>query len=291
MDESSPQAMLKSSLINRLAINLDTAEEFGPITEVWVNGRTHQVSGLGCGSGLLGRQNRRFLWSQVASIGRDGVVLRAGVQAEANLDPLQDCLPLAEVELWSDHGDRVGYLTDYQFEPTTGNILQYRFVADSSSLLQPGLYAISPIAIISTGRRRMMAEADHLLAAVQLEAGTPPPSSTTTRPMPGSLPLDHWPDPKRSWEAAKETTRQTGEQIAERFGERRQKIQSEAQDRLGRLLGGVKKRTRSLRNQLRETVTDVTAGLPSGSRLQDDTIPTIDVDAMELWADEEETNP
>jgi hypothetical protein len=45
--------------------------------------------------------------------------------------------------------------------------------------------------------------------------------------------------------------------------DRRQKIQAEAQDKLGGLLGNVKKRTRHLRHQLREAVTDATAGLPS----------------------------
>jgi uncharacterized protein YrrD len=75
--------MLKSELINRLAINLDTAEEFGPIAEVWVNGRTHQVMGLGCSAGgLLNRQSRRFLLSQIGSIGHDGVVVKAGAQAD-----------------------------------------------------------------------------------------------------------------------------------------------------------------------------------------------------------------
>ncbi|NJL46800.1 MAG: hypothetical protein HC929_03950 [Leptolyngbyaceae cyanobacterium SM2_5_2] len=288
MDESVPQSLLKSSLLNRLAINLDTAEEFGPITEVWVNGRTHQVSGLGCSGGLLGRQNRRFLWAQVASIGRDGVVIRAGAQSEANLDPLQDCLPLAEVEIWSDHGDRIGYLADYYFEPSTGNILQYLFVVDSSGVLESGLYAIPPIAIVSTGRRRMMVETNHLRAATPLEAETLPPPPTAARPLSCPPPLDHWPDSKRSWEVARETTRQAREQVVERFGENRQKLQTEAQDRLGRLFGNVKKRTRRLRTQLRETVTDVTAGLPSGSSLQDDTVPTIDVDAMELWADDDD---
>ncbi len=287
MDESMSQSLLKSSLLNRLAINLDTAEEFGPVTDLWVNGRTHQVSGLGCRSGLLGRQNRRFLWSQVASIGRDGVIIRAGAQVDTNQDPLQGCLPLAELELWSDHGERVGYVTDYRFELTTGNILQYQFVADSSSVLEPGLYAISPIAIISTGRRRMMAETEQLLTATQLDLETLPPPSTTARPRSNPWPRDQWPDPKSSWNTARQTGRQTREQVVEQLGEHRQRLQANAQGQLGRLFSDVKKRTRHLRYQLRETVTDVTAGLPSRSPLQDDTMPTIDVNAMESWADED----
>jgi uncharacterized protein YrrD len=289
MDTSFPPSLLKSDLLTRLALNLDTAEEFGPITEVWVNGRTHQVQGLGCSTGLLGRQNRRFLWSQVASVGHDGLILKAGAQAVATDEPPPDCLALGELELWSDHGDRVGQLTDYRFDPANGNILQYRFIAGESSPLAPGLYALDPLAVISMGRRRMMAEAASLSAATLLEAEVPHPQTPSPgRPSLNPLPFDQVPDPRRSWDAAVETTRHAREQVAEQVSERRQQFQSQAQNRFGNLLGDVKKRTRRLRNQLRETVTDVTAGLPSGQHLHNDNIPTIDVDAMELWAEEEE---
>jgi uncharacterized protein YrrD len=305
MDGSFPQGLLKSELLQRLAINLDTAEEFGPIAEVWVSGRTHQVKGIGCSAGgLLNRQSRRFLWSQIGSIGRDGVVVKAGAGIEAIDEHLQDCLPLGEVELWSDHGDRIGQLTDYRFAPTTGNILEYLFIPEVTSALPPGVYALDPIAVISTGRRRMMAEDAALRAAPLVREGLPqPPEPATTRspfahiPL-DRIPLDKMPDPRRGWDAAVKGTQTMRDQVNEQFQEgrhklgaeaqdRRQKLQAEAQDKLGSLLGSVKKRTRGLRNQLREAVGDVTAGLPSGPNLRDDKTPTIDVDAMELWPEDD----
>ncbi|MGF1569389.1 MAG: hypothetical protein ACFCVD_15195 [Nodosilinea sp.] len=288
MDDPSPRAILKSDVIGRLGLNLDTAEELGTLTEIWVNSRTHQVTGIGCGGGL-GRQSRRFLWSQVASIGRDGVVLKAAIAAAEVEHQLQDGLPLADLELWSDHGDRVGQLVDYRFDRSTGNILQYLFIANPVSGLAPGRYALEPVAIISTGRRRMMADAEAISLATLVEAGVEPgPVPPQPRTPFNRVPLDQIPDPRQGWETAVEGTRQVREQVGEQLQEHRQKLRSEAQDRLGNLLGNVKKRTRRLRNQLRETVTDVTAGLPSGTQLQDDTMPTIDVDAMELWPEEEE---
>ncbi|MBD2109407.1 hypothetical protein [Nodosilinea sp. FACHB-13] len=301
MDGSFPQSMLKSELLNRLAINLDTAEEFGPIAEIWVNGRTHQVKGIGCSAGgLLNRQSRRFLWSQIGSVGRDGVVVKAGARIEAIDEHLQDCLPLGEIELWSDHGDRIGQLTDYRFDPATGNILQYLFVPAETSPLPAGLYALAPVAVISTGRRRMMAEDTALSAPVLIQAGVQlprQPAPTAQSPF-DRIPLDKLPDPRRSWDAAVKGTQTMRDQVNEQFQEgrhklgaeaqdRRQKLQAEAQDKLGGLLGSVKKRTRGLRNQLREAVTDVTAGLPSGPNLRDDKVPTIDVDAMELWPEDD----
>lgn len=304
MDGPFPQSMLKSELLNRLAINLDTAEEFGPIAEVWVNSRTHQVQGIGCSAGgLLHRQSRRFLWSQIGSIGRDGIVVKAGAQIEAIDEHLQDCLPLGVIELWSDHGDRTGELTDYRFDPATGNILQYLFRPEETSGLAPGLYALDPIAVISTGRRRMMAEDAALRAAPLIQAGLPqsppaPPRSPFDRIPLDRLHMDRMPDPRQSWEAAVKTTRQAQQQVNDRIQDqrqklgaetqdRRQKLQAEAQDKLGGLLGNVKKRTRHLRNQLREAVTDATAGLPSGPNLRDDNVPTIDVNAMELWPEDD----
>lgn len=305
MPGSSPSTMLKSDLINRLAINLDTAEEFGPIAEVWVNGRTHQVKGLGCSAGgLLNRQSRRFLWTQVGSIGRDGLVVKAGARAESIDEHLQDCLPLGALELWSDHGDRIGQLIDYRFDATTGNILQYLFIPEVTSALAPGVYALDPIAVISTGRRRIMAEDTALRAAPLISEGLPQPAEAEASGSPfdriplDRISLDKMPDPRRGWDAAVKGTQtmrdQVNEQVQEgrqRLGaeaqDRRQKIQAEAQDKLGGLLGNVKKRTRHLRHQLREAVSDATAGLPSGPNLRDDKMPTIDVDAMEPWPEDD----
>jgi hypothetical protein len=294
------EGVLKGNLLNRLAINLDTAEAFGPIAEIWVNGRTHQVQGIGCSAGgLLNRQSQRFLWSQVGSLGRDGVVVKAGAQVEAIDEHLQDCLPLGELELWSDHGDRMGQLVDYRFDPASGNILQYLFMPVEASGLPPGLYGLDPVAVISTGRRRMMAEAEALQSAPRVREELPPPTQTSGARSPlDRLPLDRFPDPRQGWEAVAKTTRQASDRLQDqrqKLGseaqDQRQRLQAEAQDKLGGLLGNVKKRTRRLRHQLREAVTDATAGLPPSRHLRDDDMPTIDVDAMEPWTEEDDLPP
>ncbi|HIK45334.1 MAG TPA: hypothetical protein IGR64_10675 [Leptolyngbyaceae cyanobacterium M65_K2018_010] len=282
--------MLKSDLLKRLALNVDTAEEYGPITEVWVNGRTHQVRGIGSGGGLLGRPSHRFLWSQVAAIGQDGVMIKAGRQPSDGDVLSQESWVFGDIELWSDHGDRLGQVTDFRFDPATGNILQYHFVATPAGSLDVGLYALAPLAIVSMGRRRMMMATSQLPGVVLLVAGTPSPTpSVASRGPLDQLPLDRLPDPRRGWQTAVETSRQAREQVADQFEQRRQNLQRQTQAQVNHWLGQVKKRTRRLRSQLRETVTDVTAGLPSGRNLQDDQIPTIDVDAMELWGEEDDS--
>ena len=296
-DTSLPTTLLRGDVLRRLPIDLGTAESLGPITEVWVNVRHHRVVGLGCGGGL-GRRSRRFDWGQVVSVGHDGLVLRTPSAPDPTQFPQDDTVwpesfALGEVEIWSDHGDRLGDLIDYAFAPRDGTILQYHFTATTAPGLAPGRYAISPEAVISLGRQRMMVAQAALAQAERLGDPVPPRASGLRSPL-ETLPLeqvfDHIPDPKQTWEATVDRTRQARSQLSEQWQGQGHRIQSEAQQRIGQWLGDVKKRTRHLRHQLRETVSDVTAGLPSPPQRQNDTKPTIDVDAT-AWPEDEDTPP
>jgi hypothetical protein len=300
-----PPALLKGDLLRLVPLDLDTADSLGPITEVWVDPRRHQVIGIGCGGGL-GRRRQRFLWRQVVSIGHDGLVLRTSVSAPNDSEdgPFGNTIAPSEVEVWSDYGDCLGTLMDYRFVPSTGEILQYHFTtpitasskasSDTAESLPPGCYVLPPQSVISLGRRRMMIAHDALAQAERL--GDPvmpraaPPRAAPLRASLDALPLDqvfdHIPDPKQTWDDTLDKTRQARTQFSENFQEQSQRLQSEAQHRLGNWLGDVKKRTRRLRHQLRETVSDVTAGLPNPPERQGrrpEPPPVIDVDATELW--------
>lgn len=288
MERPTSTVLLRSTLAHRIVIDLPTAEELGRVTQVLVDVRTHQVVGVSCGGGILQRGNQNFLWSQVASVGRDGVVVRAEEAVPGRDQVLQEAIPLAGLELWSDHGDRIGQLTDFQFAPQSGEILGYRFVANGTSGLAAGLYQFAPAAIVSTGRRRMMIYASALGTVTLVEAGVQ--SSTRETPRREVFGYDI-PDPRQGWETAVEGTREAREQFSGKFQERGEKLRTEAQERFGGFLGNVKKRTRRLRNQMRETVTDLTAGLPAGQRLDDNDVETIEVDSTELWSRKDDQQP
>lgn len=289
MEGQNSPALLRSALVNRIVIDLGTAEELGRVTQVLVDIRTQRVAGLVGGGGVLQRGGQVFPWEQVNSVGRDGVVIRASEPLPASKQPLEDAIPLAELELWSDSGNRVGLLTDFGFDPQSGQILHYRFVAHQSSGFEPGLYQLEPGAVVSTGRRRMMVHDAALSQATLLEAGVHPSFPGANRREVFGYDL---PDPRQGWETAIEGTREVREQFREQFGEqfqeRGEKLRTEAQEKLGGFFNHVKKRTRRLRHQMRETVTDMTAGLPSGQRLNDDDVKTIEVDSTELWSREDD---
>ncbi len=286
MEPSRPTTLLRSALASRLVIDLRTAEELGQVHQVLVDVHTQRVVGLNCGGGLLQRGGQPFLWEQVTSVGRDGVVIRTEPAGSEVNQALQDALSLANLELWSDHGDRVGIITDFAFDPRSGGILNYRFVASETSSLAPGLYELATDGVVSIGRRRMMAHDQSLRQATLIdpEVQTPPREAAKREVFGYDIP-----DPRQGWETAVEGTREFREQFGDQFQGRGEKLRAEAQEKLGGFLGNVKKRTRHLRHQMRETVTDITAGLPSGQRLEDDDVKTIEVDSKELWSREEDS--
>lgn len=291
-----PPTLHKDDLLRLVPIDLDTADSLGPITEVWIDPRRHRVMGVGCGGGI-GRRSQRFTWDRVISIGHDGLVLQTAVPSAS--DPgeevtFADSLVLGDLEVWSDHGDRLGALTDYCFSPSQGTIQQYHFSSPSSPALAPGQYAIPPEAVISLGRRRMMIAQAALAQAERLGEAVPPRPVAPRSPL-DALPLDqvfdHIPDPKQTWDATLDKTRQARTHVSEQWQEQGQRLQSEAQQRLGHWLGDVKKRTRRLRHQIRETVSDVTAGLPAPDQRRGDRPPIIDVEAKELWGEDDPPPP
>jgi hypothetical protein len=76
--------------------------------------------------------------------------------------------------------------------------------------------------------------------------------------------------------------------ISDQLQAKTRDLTTQAKGQLGQVLGQMKKRTRQLRSQLRETVSDVTANLPAGGQFaKDDGTVTIDVDSMEIWPDDE----
>lgn len=305
-DAAFPLNVLKGDLLRLVSIDLDTADSLGPITELWVDPRGHRVIGVGCGGGL-GRRSHRVPWHQVVSIGHDGLVLRGATAPVSTPEDGPDCpghepeyapentlladgIALGDVEVWSDHGDRLGHLSDYCFSPSDGAILQYHFSTTASPDLAPGLYAIPPAAVISLGRRRMMIAQVTLAQATRLGDPVSPRAAIPRSPL-EALPLDqvrdHLPDPRQTWDATLDRTRQARTQLSDQWQEQGHRLQSEAQQRLGHWLGDVKKRTRRLRHQIRETVSDVTAGLPTPPQSPPKTPPPIiDVDATELWDDD-----
>lgn len=271
---ATPDIVRQSDLLERLVIDLNTAEEVGRVSEVLVDPKGHQVEGFICKTGLIGRDRRTFSWVQIESIGKDSVIV--GPVTDHAPYRLADTQPMLGQEVWSDAGDRLGRLVDFRMNARTGLISAYGFAPENQPSPPTVVYALSPEAIISAGRKRLMVKAAAAVAPTIFEtaAGQPAPSAERAKP-------SYAPSPETL-----EAARQTSQELAEQLQAHTRQLTDTAKSQWGQVFGQVRKRTRKLRSQLRETVTDMTT-LPAGNRLRDDLAPTIDVDSIEIWPDED----
>ena len=269
-----PDTVQQGELLNLPVIDINTAEVVGRISEVLVDAQAHQVEGIVCRGGLMGRERHTFSWVQIESIGRDSVVVRPITDhAPHRLDQAH---PMTGQEVWSDAGDHVGRLVDFRLNARTGLILAYGFAPEGLRGLTEAVYSLPPAAIISVGRKRMMVRD----AAVSEPAVFGPGLAQKAADAAAALKADY----AHTRDQLAPAAQQSSQEIADQLQARVQKLSDTAKGQWGQVFGQVKQRTRRLRHQLRETVTDMTADLPVGRRPDPDSDSiTVDVDSMEVW--------
>jgi uncharacterized protein YrrD len=144
----------QSDFIGRLVLEQKTAEEFGRVSELWLDPKTHQIVGLSCKAGLLGTQKHGFTWSQIESIGDDSIMVCAlrGVDAEKP----DGAIGLIAQDVWTDSGRQVGGLIDYRFDAETGDVVDYIFVFNGWRSIADSGYCIPPRAVVGMNPKRMI---------------------------------------------------------------------------------------------------------------------------------------
>ncbi len=146
-----------SQLLGRLVLDRATTETLGHMAALWVDPKAARVLGLVIRSGQLpiGGTLRACAWSQLMAIGDDSVLVDLGPTG----DPLQQpdgAFDLMGHELWSDDGNRVGTVVDWEFAPDDGRVERYIFRRESAP--ETG-YAIAAATVISGGPKRLMVQA------------------------------------------------------------------------------------------------------------------------------------
>ncbi|HEY9881527.1 MAG TPA: PRC-barrel domain-containing protein [Leptolyngbyaceae cyanobacterium] len=271
-----PDTLRHGELLNRLVIDIDTTEEVGRVSEVLVDSKTHQVEGLVCKTGLLSRERHTFSWVQIESIGKDSVVINPRLTDHAP-QRLAEAYPMTGEEIWSDAGDRVGRLVDYRFNARTGLILAYGFITEGLRGLTDDAYTLAPDAIISIGRKRIMVREAAVANPTIFEAGWAKKAVSAAEGLKEEY---------AQTQAHLHTARQQSQEVSAQLQDQARKLKEQATGQWQQVFGQVKKRTRKLRNQIRETVTDVSANLPAGQRADREDV-IIDVDSIEVWPEED----
>lgn len=273
-----------SQLLNRLVIDYDTTEELGIVDTLLVEAQRAQVTGIVSRAGWLGRQQQTFAWSQLVSIGKDSVLIHAQPAAErADGNAAQEMIGL---EVWTDSGDKAGHIADYLFDRQTGAVTLYLFQQGLRELTE-GLYGLSPEAILSVGRKRMMVSAAAVEQAEIQSAGLNQRAAQAA----DFLRADYR-QTRQDWSALK----QGAQSWFGKLQQQTQKLSEYTQENLPELTEQLQEKTQQARNQVRQRVDQLkdrlqqTGLTPPGGAFAEPP-DTLDIEAFEVWEEDPTAAP
>lgn len=262
-------------LYDRLVIDVATTEEVGHVAHLVVDVQTHQVEGIVCKSGFMGRERLPVPWVNIEAIGDDSIVVKQGSGPIS--ERFDAAIPLDGQEIWTDVGNRIGRLVDFCFDRQTGAIAQYLFMAPGWQGLTDGVYLFKPESVVSAGRKRMMVHHAALVDAPQYSAGLPDRAA------------EFWQEDATQTRQDLQAVVDKTQDLAGQVQTQAQKLGEEAKSRFGKLLGQVKQQTKRVRSEVNDRFADAASTLEE-RRIpkRGDRIPgtTIDVDSEEVWPDE-----
>lgn len=155
MNASSETDIKRSDVINLLVLDYNSTEEVGRVQQLWLDVKTHQVRGLTCASGLLGRAKHSITWEQIETLGTDSILVTRQEEAEPE-KPEGIVDSVVGLAVWTDAGNKAGKLADYCVDAKTGTVVDYLFVSNGWQGITDGMYRLPPTAVISVGRKRII---------------------------------------------------------------------------------------------------------------------------------------
>ena len=144
-----------SELLNRLVLDRETVEDQGRIEELYLDCQSHQVIGFICKSGFFSKQKKYFAWEQIETIGTDATLVN-GKAAEDNFNKDHNIINIIGNEVWTDTGDKIGFIIEYILNIKTGSIVNYLFKSNGWRGVLDSLYLLPPEAVSSVGNKRVI---------------------------------------------------------------------------------------------------------------------------------------
>ncbi|MCL2930615.1 MAG: photosystem reaction center subunit H [Trichodesmium sp. MAG_R01] len=156
-----PEVIKHSQLLKRLVLDIETVEDQGCVEELCLNIQSHQVIGFICKSGFFGRQKKYFTWKQVETIGVDATLVKGKSQPN-NLENCNNIIHIIGNEVWTDTGEKVGFIVEYLLNIKTGEIVNYLFKYNGLQGALSSIYLLKPEAILSVGNKRVIVVNNYL---------------------------------------------------------------------------------------------------------------------------------
>lgn len=150
-----PEIIKQSKLLNRLVLDRATVEEQGRVEKLWLNAGASRVMGITCKSGLFGKNKNNFVWEQIDTIGADAMLVNKSPDGRNSEKPEEIVSAIAN-EVWTDAGNKVGWLSDYLLNTKTGAVVNYLFKSSGWRGVLDGIYLLPSEAVRSAGNKRII---------------------------------------------------------------------------------------------------------------------------------------
>lgn len=134
-------------------------DEVGRIDVLWMYPQINRVLGFVCKSGFLGSKKTAFKLPQLKSTGEDGVLV-TGEGEPTVAAKVKQLESLIQSEVWTDSGEKIGYIIDCLFNYRSGVIVRYLMIPGRLASITDGVYFLPPKAIQSFGQNRVLISAD-----------------------------------------------------------------------------------------------------------------------------------
>ncbi len=282
----------QSDLLNRLVLDQETMQEQGRVEVLWMYPQANRVLGFICKSGFLGAKKTAFTLDQIQATG-DNTLLTRGEPDQTDATRVQKLESLIHYEVWTDSGERIGRITDCLFKLRSGVITRYLMVSDPWGGLTNGVYLISPKLIKGFGNRRVLLSHDAVTTLKVYSEGIKQKLDEFREFLEDEY--DHVTQGLRSLvQRAQSTTQRVQEQIEHLGDQTKTGAQTFSQEAKTKAVGfqeRLRERTQSWIDQAQATgqqwtehIKEQTQTLEDtwGDRLQEETAPTLNVDAEEI---------
>lgn len=150
-----PEAIEHKQLLKRLVLDCETVQDQGKVAELWLNPQSHQVIGFTCKSGFFKKQKKYFAWKQIHTVGTDAILVNRNLEPN-KLEKPHNIVEIIGNEVWTNTGEKVGFIVEYLLNLKTGEITNYLFKYNSWWSFFDSIYLLSPEAISTVGTKRVI---------------------------------------------------------------------------------------------------------------------------------------
>ena len=144
-----------SELLHRLVLDKTSTDEFGRVDVVWMDPEADRVMGFVSKFSRFTKKRFAFKLNQLMTIGVEGMVVNSA-PVETDTEHVGVLETLIGHELWSDAGDRLGYITDCLFFLETGEITHYLFRSQGWHGFIDSVYKLPTRGIVQIGKQRVL---------------------------------------------------------------------------------------------------------------------------------------